>query len=566
MQKPFFVWFDQGIVSSLALASLNRVIICRMACSCSLTNWFLFYPQTHFKIITLILLIAQKASARNYAKVQKQKQLKEKSEDINNSEDHSQRTSKSEHTLPTASNTDQSRALQNTENEETQTEKLSPTVPELKPQNSVAVKEDTDIEPPQKKSNRRDNNHRSLTSKNKQSSTALQKLKILTPEEIEKRDEALKKRRRLEKLSKLIGWHTTEDMEEYEKLMNFEESNPSQTETDDDFQFPNWRSKPRTSFADLNELLPYERPKLEFAVAVNGFSLSELEVFFKRLDNYFLDSEILTGFVIDISKIFGIGDNAEEKDENGIPIKQQYLSPKEKFLAFKDFVQTYVIQKAGCDLIRNRRTIQRLDDPGRRKRPWQSRGCFVHFVDTSRYKGESRIWFSNFENDNGNNGDNNGGNSANEHLSNTAHTAFNRFLNANGEDMFPKVKNSDIVLLYEALREWNPEFYTEVNPPIYFRHILGEDKYNNRENFFRAEVLRNHVLAAGVSHMHLDDDTRFARWSVVDYNTDTPKKIAGKLLNNQNGIRLRKLLWMYTNGWAYLKSFHNEMLRGGPVN
>lgn len=67
------------------------------------------------------------------------------------------------------------------------------------------------------------------------------------------------------------------------------------------------------------------------------------------------------------------------------------------------------------------------------------------------------------------------------------------------------------------------------------------------------------LLFPGTSWLSLTSPT--LSQSFVNFNPDTPKNIAGKLLNNQNGTALRKLLWFLTNWFFYLKPFHNSIVR-----
>ena len=61
--------------------------------------------------------------------------------------------------------------------------------------------------------------------------------------------------------------------------------------------------------------------------------------------------------------------------------------------------------------------------------------------------------------------------------------------------------------------------------------------------------------------MHIDDDERFQRWHFVNFNPETPKHLAGKLINNRDGIRLAKLLWMYSNMFYYAKPWHQYLIQ-----
>lgn len=53
--------------------------------------------------------------------------------------------------------------------------------------------------------------------------------------------------------------------------------------------------------------------------------------------------------------------------------------------------------------------------------------------------------------------------------------------------------------------------------------------------------------------------------SFVNFNPDTPKHLAGKLLFNTAGTRLVRLLWLLTNNFFYQKPWHLKLLHAAAT-
>eukprot|EP00926_Amoebophrya_sp_RCC4398_P006619 GSA120T00007063001.1 len=129
-------------------------------------------------------------------------------------------------------------------------------------------------------------------------------------------------------------------------------------------------------------------------------------------------------------------------------------------------------------------------------------------------------------------------------------------------EVFPN-RNTDVTLLYEAVKEWNPQFYVELTPRIFFRHLLFNAKDHDQKNTFWEQVIKTHVLSNSANNQHhfmtsVDgkEQFRFQLASFVNFNPDTPKNLAGKLLINTTGTRLVRLLWLLTNNFFYQKPWH----------
>lgn len=250
------------------------------------------------------------------------------------------------------------------------------------------------------------------------------------------------------------------------------------------------RSSPKSSsgFADLNELPSYKRPKVNLAVALNGFSVFELQIFFEHANMFFPipDGPVSVAFIIEARGVLldmmqgwlGAGGGAAADEDR--PVRPGFESAAS--LEMTEFYRLkQLLARQGCKILKNKTMVQ-------------SKGCYVFFLDPTAEGSFSKSIReqprgSGEQGDATHNADDPSLGVSEAEVKHTVGVVDRHFAHRRGRPEDPRADSgerdhTDVLLLYTSVLEWNPQYYVELNPAIYFRHVLAENKAGTRDNFF----------------------------------------------------------------------------------